>query len=248
MLRLKLRKQLGITVVTTHGLRDHVNLLLELLVASFELIDIKSVIALRHKDIKEILAPSRQNHTDTGNVTALLAPVNHGHDLIISVGHVDKDLGVNASSELFALACGPTRTLISVNSCVVNGVSLSCTAAMNVAQLKTTTFVRLVKTEKYIIDVDEDNDIIDDEDVLPYDLAYYNDEDLVNVDDDDGMSADVSKGHGGDDGSDDRPPPHESAEGCRGSGKGTSQIWEAGKPTECIPHPVGADGGGPRKD
>ncbi|GKC32749.1 RNA-directed DNA polymerase, eukaryota [Tanacetum coccineum] len=36
--------------------------------------------------------------------------------------HVDKDLSVSASSELFALACGPTPTPISVNSCVVNGV------------------------------------------------------------------------------------------------------------------------------
>ncbi|GKD86404.1 S-adenosyl-L-methionine-dependent methyltransferases superfamily protein [Tanacetum coccineum] len=36
--------------------------------------------------------------------------------------HVDKDPGVSASSELFALACGPTLTPISVNSCVVNSV------------------------------------------------------------------------------------------------------------------------------
>ncbi|GJR26477.1 hypothetical protein Tco_1102709 [Tanacetum coccineum] len=36
--------------------------------------------------------------------------------------HVDKDPGVSASSELFALACGPRPTLISVNSCVVNDV------------------------------------------------------------------------------------------------------------------------------
>ncbi|GKG27403.1 hypothetical protein Tco_0403106, partial [Tanacetum coccineum] len=36
-----------------------------------------------------------------------------------------------------------------------------------------------------IIDVDEDDDIIDDEDALPHDLAYSDDEDLVNVDDDD---------------------------------------------------------------
>ncbi|GKA95957.1 hypothetical protein Tco_0818052 [Tanacetum coccineum] len=34
----------------------------------------------------------------------------------------DKDPGVSASNELFALACGPTPTPISVNSCVVNGV------------------------------------------------------------------------------------------------------------------------------
>ncbi|GJY45065.1 hypothetical protein Tco_0433278 [Tanacetum coccineum] len=36
--------------------------------------------------------------------------------------HVDNDPGVNESSELFALACGPSQTPISVNSCVVNGV------------------------------------------------------------------------------------------------------------------------------
>nr|GEX94402.1 hypothetical protein [Tanacetum cinerariifolium] len=34
--------------------------------------------------------------------------------------HIDN--GVSTTSELFALACGPTPTLISVNSCVVNGV------------------------------------------------------------------------------------------------------------------------------
>nr|GEZ08512.1 hypothetical protein [Tanacetum cinerariifolium]GEZ10177.1 hypothetical protein [Tanacetum cinerariifolium] len=37
----------------------------------------------------------------------------------------------------------------------------------------------------YIIDVvDEDDDIIDDEDVLPHDLADSDDEDIINVDDD----------------------------------------------------------------
>nr|GFB00612.1 hypothetical protein [Tanacetum cinerariifolium] len=36
--------------------------------------------------------------------------------------HVDNDPGVNESNELFALACGPSQTPISVNSCVVNGV------------------------------------------------------------------------------------------------------------------------------
>ncbi|GKE69167.1 hypothetical protein Tco_1527239, partial [Tanacetum coccineum] len=38
-----------------------------------------------------------------------------------------------------------------------------------------------------IIDLDKDDDIIDDEDALPRDLPYFNDEDLVNVDDDDGV-------------------------------------------------------------
>ncbi|GJZ24033.1 zinc finger, PHD-type containing protein [Tanacetum coccineum] len=36
--------------------------------------------------------------------------------------HVDNDPGVSESSELFALAYGPSQTPISVNSCVVNGV------------------------------------------------------------------------------------------------------------------------------
>ncbi|GJS19470.1 reverse transcriptase domain-containing protein [Tanacetum coccineum] len=36
--------------------------------------------------------------------------------------HVDNDPGVSAASELLALACGPTPTPISVNSCVVNGM------------------------------------------------------------------------------------------------------------------------------
>ncbi|GKE78901.1 hypothetical protein Tco_1545021 [Tanacetum coccineum] len=36
--------------------------------------------------------------------------------------HVDNDPGVSESSELFALAFGPSQTPISVNSCVVNGV------------------------------------------------------------------------------------------------------------------------------
>nr|GEW64181.1 F-box domain, leucine-rich repeat domain, L domain-like protein [Tanacetum cinerariifolium] len=55
-----------------------------------------------------------------------------------------------------------------------------------------------------IIDVvDEDDDIIDDEDALPRDLADSDDEDLINVDGDD-----VARSHGSDGGGEDRPPPH----------------------------------------
>ncbi|GKF97955.1 hypothetical protein Tco_0293776, partial [Tanacetum coccineum] len=40
-----------------------------------------------------------------------------------------------------------------------------------------------------IIDVvDEDDDIIDEEDPIPYDLADFDDEDLVNLDIDDGVN------------------------------------------------------------
>ncbi|GJW50413.1 putative reverse transcriptase domain, ribonuclease H-like domain, aspartic peptidase domain protein [Tanacetum coccineum] len=228
----------------------------------------------------------------------------------------DKDPEVSTTSELFALACGPTWTPISINSYVVDGVT--CTAAMNV---KTTAFVRLALTEKCIMKqhaqidtrgeafkndqyilvtqvkqvfyledkvkphlkvvkhinhkkfsdggvivveddpdiiyfdnssdlplstslndldnatlhidgqstevdappdiidvVDEDDDIIDDEDALPHDLADFDDEDLINVDDDgvDKMSADVARSHGGDGGGEDRPPPHHVPTGCMG--------------------------------
>ncbi|GJV65719.1 hypothetical protein Tco_1476547 [Tanacetum coccineum] len=71
-----------------------------------------------------------------------------------------------------------------------------------------------------IIDVDEDDDIIDDEDALPHDLTDSDDEDLVNVDDDDGvaMSANVARGHDGGSGGEDRPPPHQIGGGFRGKG------------------------------
>ncbi|GKA58182.1 hypothetical protein Tco_0757370, partial [Tanacetum coccineum] len=63
-----------------------------------------------------------------------------------------------------------------------------------------------------IIDViDEDDDIIDEEDPIPHDLADSDDEDLVNL-----MLADVARGHGGDGGDDDRPPPHQIPTDCGG--------------------------------
>nr|GEZ50510.1 hypothetical protein [Tanacetum cinerariifolium] len=63
-----------------------------------------------------------------------------------------------------------------------------------------------------IIDVvDEDDDIIDEEDPIPHDLADSDDEDLVNLDINDGvnMSTDVAQGHGGNGGGDDHPPPYQ---------------------------------------
>nr|GFB66870.1 hypothetical protein [Tanacetum cinerariifolium] len=65
-----------------------------------------------------------------------------------------------------------------------------------------------VDVPPYIIDVvDEDDDIIDDEDALPYDLADSDNEDLINVDDDgvDKMLVDVAQSHRSDGGSEDRP-------------------------------------------
>ncbi|GKD74729.1 hypothetical protein Tco_1333011, partial [Tanacetum coccineum] len=98
---------------------------------------------------------------------------------------------------------------------------------MNIPEIK----LESLKLQENRPDVDEDDDIIDDEDVLPHDLAYSDDEDLVNADDDDDVSvvysseeedwslvitSNVAWGHGGDGGGDDRSPLHESAGGCRG--------------------------------
>ncbi|GJY59706.1 hypothetical protein Tco_0459598 [Tanacetum coccineum] len=62
------------------------------------------------------------------------------------------------------------------------------------------------------------------------------DEDLVNVEDDDGvevMSADVARGHDGDGGGDDRPPSHHIPTGCGGCfanrGKGTRKANLGGR-------------------
>nr|GEW02383.1 hypothetical protein [Tanacetum cinerariifolium] len=82
--------------------------------------------------------------------------------------HVDKDPGVSANNELFALASGPTPTPISVNSCVVNDVRFVIHIRKNVAQLKTAAFVRLVvehvNHKKFsnggVILVEDDPDII----------------------------------------------------------------------------------------
>nr|GEY73877.1 hypothetical protein [Tanacetum cinerariifolium] len=225
-------------------------------------------------------------------------------NLIIRQRNVDnnKDPQVSTTSELSALACGPTWTPISVNSCVVDGVRYvvysrneRCTTQkrgicspgleekmyygqiQEILEFKYLLFKvmlfrvkwfdthnqgRKVKrlvlrnnmTQIYcreddpdiihfdnssdlplstslndldnatfhidgqstevdappdIFDVhDEDDGIIDDEDALPYDLADFDDEDLINVDDDgvDKMSVDVARSHDGDGGGEDRPP------------------------------------------
>nr|GEU90806.1 hypothetical protein [Tanacetum cinerariifolium] len=185
----------------------------------------------------------------------------------------DKDTKVSTTSELFALACRPTWTPISVNSCVVDGVRYDvnsrdkcrttqnngiCSPSPNgemyygqlqeILEFKYLLFKVVLFRVKWfdtrnqgrkvkclvfrnnmtqidcrdgqstkvdappdIIDVhDEDDDIIDDEDALPHDLADFDDEDLISVDDDgvDKMSVDVARSHGGDGGGVDRPPPH----------------------------------------
>nr|GFB12572.1 hypothetical protein [Tanacetum cinerariifolium] len=109
----------------------------------------------------------------------------------------DKDPKVSTTGELFTLACGPTWTPISINSCVIDGVSLN---DLDNATLHIDGQSTEVDVPPDIIDVvDEEDDITDDEDALPYDLADFDNEDLIN------MSADVVQSYGGDGGGEDRP-------------------------------------------
>ncbi|GJU95747.1 putative reverse transcriptase domain-containing protein [Tanacetum coccineum] len=211
--------------------------------------------------------------------------------------HVDNDPGVSESSELFALAYGPSHTPISVNSCVVNGVrfvvhnrderrttqnsgicSFGPDGEMYYGQLKQilefsylsfktvlfrvkwfdtsnkgrikSLFIRnnitqikangeAFKNDQYILATQvkqcfylEDKTTTQwKEDPIPHDLVDSDDEDLINLDIDDGVNVvysnvmDVARGHGGDGGGDDRPPPHQIPTGCGGClgnrGKGT---------------------------
>nr|GEW64714.1 hypothetical protein [Tanacetum cinerariifolium] len=148
--------------------------------------------------------------------------------LYIRQRHVDNDPGVSESNELFALACGRSQTPILVNSCVINSVTF---VVHSRDERRTTQNNEIclpgpdeemyyalhidgqsidVDAPPDIIDVvDEDDDIIDEEYPIPLDLADSVEEDLVNLDIDDGVNilADVAWGHGG--GDDDRPPSYQ---------------------------------------
>nr|GEX37941.1 hypothetical protein [Tanacetum cinerariifolium] len=138
--------------------------------------------------------------------------------------HVDNDPGVSTTSELFAMACGPTPTPILVNSYVVNDVRF----VMHSRDERHTT-----QNSGICSPGGKDREMYYD--ALLHDLAYSDDEDLVNVDDgvDVVYSTDVARCHGGDSGGDDRPPTHHIPIGCGGCfpnrGKGTRKLNLGGR-------------------
>nr|GFA92986.1 hypothetical protein [Tanacetum cinerariifolium] len=117
---------------------------------------------------------------------------------LIRQRHVDndKDPEVSTTSELFALACGPTWTPISINSCVVDGV-------------------------RYVVHSRDERRITQNSDICspgPDEEMYYGQlQEIL------GfkyllfkMSSDVARSHGGDSGGEDHPPPHHVPSGCMG--------------------------------
>ncbi|GJS48359.1 histidine kinase 3, partial [Tanacetum coccineum] len=259
-----------------------------------KLIGLRSVIRIDHQELKKVIWYVLHNSPEIDTYRAKFKSEFPNKDMKeefpgwfgkqIRQRHVENDPGVSESSELFALACGPSQTPILVNSCVVNGVrfvmhsrdehrttqnSGICSPGpegeMYYGQLeqilefsyfsfKTVLFrddpdvihvdnssdlalftslndleIAALHIDGQSIDVDappdiidvvdEDDDIIDEEDPMPHDLADSDDEDLVNLDIDDGvnvMSADVARGYGSDVGGDDHPPPHQIPTGCGG--------------------------------
>ncbi|GJU37993.1 reverse transcriptase domain-containing protein [Tanacetum coccineum] len=290
-----------------------------------KLIGLRSVIRFDHQELKKVIWYVLHNSPEIDTYWAKFKRHERRIPRLVWVADPStshrQNPGVSASSELFTLACRPTHTPISVNSCVVNGVRFvvhnrderrttqNCgicspgdkdremyygqleeflefsymsfkVVLFRVKWFDTSNEGRKVKrfvirnnmtqiwaneddhdvihfensdlalstslndldfatlhidgqsmdvdAPSDIMDVDEDDDIIDEEDALPHGLADSDDEDLVNVDDDDDvavvysseeeMSADVARGHDGDGGGDDRPPPYQIGGGCRGKG------------------------------
>nr|GEV08097.1 hypothetical protein [Tanacetum cinerariifolium] len=271
-----------------------------------KLIGLRSVIRIDHQELKKVICEFSNKDMKEEFLGWFGKQIRQRH--------VDNDPGVNESSELFDLACGPSQTPIPVNSYVVNGVRFVvhrrderrttqnndiCSPGLdgemyhdmarrplgwkvvehvshkkfsnggvivveddpdvihvdNSSDLTLSTSLNDLEIAALHIDgqsidvdappdiidiVDEDDDIIDEEDLIPHDLADSDDEDLVNLDIDDGVnvvysseeedcslviSADVARGHGGDGGGDDRPPPYQVPTDCGGylgnRGKGT---------------------------
>ncbi|GJX36695.1 hypothetical protein Tco_0248252 [Tanacetum coccineum] len=95
-------------------------------------IGLRSVIRIDHQELKKVIWYVLHNSPEIDTYRAKFKSEFPDNDMKeafpgwfgkqIRQRHVDNDPGVSESSELFALACGPSQTPISVNSCVVNGV------------------------------------------------------------------------------------------------------------------------------
>nr|GEY42346.1 hypothetical protein [Tanacetum cinerariifolium] len=165
-----------------------------------------SFIRIDHQELKKviwyILHNSPEIDTYQAKFKSEFPNKDMKEDFLRLVWEADNDPAVSESSELFALAYGPSQTSISVNSCIVNDVSLN---DLEIMALHIDGQSIDVDTPPDIIDVDEDDDIIDEEDPIPHDLAYFIDEDsstliLIMIDS----------------GGDDRLPPYQIPIGCEG--------------------------------
>ncbi|GKA73671.1 hypothetical protein Tco_0779973 [Tanacetum coccineum] len=92
----------------------------------------RSVIRFDHQELKKVIWYVLHNSPEIDTYRAKFKSEFPNQDIKeefpgwfgsqIHQRYIDKDPGVSASGELFALACGPTSSPISVKSCVINGV------------------------------------------------------------------------------------------------------------------------------
>nr|GEU46023.1 hypothetical protein [Tanacetum cinerariifolium] len=153
-----------------------------------------SVIRIDHQELKKVIWYVLHNSPEIDTYQAMFKSEFSNKDM-------KEEFPGCESNELFALACGPSQTPILVNSCVINGV----TFVVHSRDERRTTQNNDIclpgpDEEMYydgqsidvdappdIIDVvDENDDIIDEEYPIPLDLA--DEEDLVNLDIDDGVN------------------------------------------------------------
>ncbi|GJR61299.1 RNA-directed DNA polymerase, eukaryota [Tanacetum coccineum] len=95
-------------------------------------ISLRPVIRIDHQELKKVIWYVLHNSPEIDTYRAKFKSELLNKDMKeefpgwfgkqIRQSHVYNDLGVSESSELFALACGLSQTLVSVNSYVVNGV------------------------------------------------------------------------------------------------------------------------------
>nr|GEY56646.1 hypothetical protein [Tanacetum cinerariifolium] len=97
----------------------------------------RKVIRIDHQELKKVIWYVLHNSPEIDTYRAKFKRIPR------LVWKADNDLGVSESSELFALACGPSQTPISVNSCVVNGVR------NNITQIKANG--KAFKNDQYIL-------------------------------------------------------------------------------------------------
>nr|GEV94950.1 hypothetical protein [Tanacetum cinerariifolium] len=85
-----------------------------------KLIGLRSVIRIDYQELKKVIWYVLHNSSEIDTYRAKFK--RHERRISRLVWEADNDPGITESSELFALACGPSQNPISVNSCVVNGV------------------------------------------------------------------------------------------------------------------------------
>ncbi|GJY60388.1 CACTA transposable element [Tanacetum coccineum] len=177
-----------------------------------------SVIRIDHQELKKVIWYVLHNSPEIDTYRAKFNSEFPNRDMKeefpgwfgkqIHQRHIDNDPGVSESSELFALACGPSQTPISV----VKHVSHKKFSNEGVI---------VVEDDPDVIHVDNSSDLILSASLNDLEIAALHiDGQSIDVDAPpdiiDVMSADVARGHGGNGGGDDRPLPHQIPTGCGG--------------------------------